>query len=228
MDGGMKSMRRRRPEEGVEGWAGVASHRMLPFTVMGGSEGLSRLPAYLAAAPALCVMGVVGGTLARVTRSHPQSNRCNGPPTPCRPPAGQPEPPREKVVSGLWPVDKPVACGLDRMGEVRIEGPRAGLADASCSPCPSPPPASLSQPCLLASAPLLLLSCCSPLCPSPHRLRASAPHLISRPACAPLYLHSQSAFTALKLATSGPRRAASLVTAWFQSHRATLWLPRFV
>jgi hypothetical protein len=105
MDGGMKSMRRRRPEEGVEGWAGVASHRMLPFAVMGGSEGLSRLPAYLAAAPGLCVMGVVGGTLARVTRSHPQSNRCNGPPTPpCRPPASQPEPPREKVVSGLWPV----------------------------------------------------------------------------------------------------------------------------
>jgi hypothetical protein len=78
----MKSMRSRRPEEGVEGWAGVASHRMLPFAVMGGSEGLSRLPAYLAAAPALCVMGVLGGTLARVTRSHPQSNRCNGPPTP--------------------------------------------------------------------------------------------------------------------------------------------------
>jgi hypothetical protein len=149
----------------------------------------------------------------RCTPSYPQSNRCYCAPTVPGLLLAKPQRPREG-----WPV----ACGLspESYGKERIEGPAGAglaLAAASCSPC-LPSTCIIVQPCLPACLPacllaclLLLLSCCSPLCPSLHRSRASA-HLISRPACAPLCLHSQSAFTALKFATSGQRRAASLVT----------------
>jgi hypothetical protein len=233
-DGGMEGWGWR--DGGMEGWRGgrvvgwwdavnakpsgrrvashcTACHCMLPFAVMGGSDGLSRLPACLAAARGLCVMGLVGGGGRhpwRVQRpQRPQRPRSHNPIAVNVPHcaglllANHSAP--AKVVSGLWPTSVwPVARGLNRMGEEKIEGPRAaGLAAASCSPC-LPSTRIIVQPCLLASAPLLLLSPL-PLCPSLHRSRTSA-HLISRPACAPLCLHSQSAFTALKLTTSGQRR----------------------
>ena len=186
---------------------------------MGGSDGLSRLPACLAAARGLCVMGLVGGILGARNALVLAAQSLLPCPPPCRASCystgAKPQRPR-----GGWPVAHwPVVYRLNRMGEERIEGlaTGAGLALPLLHVLhASPPPASLlsSLVCLPACLPaclLLLLSCCSPLCPSLHRSRASA-RLISRPACAPLCLHSQSAFTALKLATSGQRRAASLVT----------------
>lgn len=149
--------------------------------------------------------------MARATPSYLQPNRYYCAPHCAGPPAVVLEPNHNVPAKvGLWPV----VYRLNRMGEERIEGlaTGAGLALPLLHVLhASPPPASLSSLVCLPACLLLLLSCCSPLCPSLHRSRASA-RLISRPACAPLCLHSQSAFTALKLATSGQRRAASLVT----------------
>jgi hypothetical protein len=179
---------------------------------MGGSDGLSRLPACLAAARGLCVMGLAGGILgARNALVLAAQSLLLCPPlcrASCCSTGAKPQRPREG-----WPV----ACGLspELYGRREDRGPTvagAGLALPLLHVLhASPPPASLSSLVCLPACLLLLLSCCSPLCPSLHRSRASA-RLISRPACAPLCLHSQSAFTALKLATSGQRRAASLVT----------------
>ena len=135
---------------------------MLPFTVMGGSDGLSRLPACLAAARGLCVMGLVGGILgARNALVLAAQSLLLCPPlcrASCCSTGAKPQRPREG-----WPV----ARGLspESYGRREDRGPsywcRAGLAAASCSPC-LPSTCIIVQPCLpaclLASAPLLLLS----------------------------------------------------------------------
>jgi hypothetical protein len=146
---------------------------MLPFAVMGGSDGLSRLPACLAAARGLCVMGLVGGILgARNAAVRPRT----------RSPIAVTVPP---TVPGLLLAKSqrprpregwPVACGLspESYGQRDDRRPgwcRAGLAAASCSPC-LPSPASLSSlVCLPACLLACLLAC---FCSSPAAL-PSAP-----------------------------------------------------